>query len=718
MAAGAKVGDVLAGRYPILGILGQGGMGAVYRAGDNKLPSCWAIKEMADSFDDPSDRAAAEQALNTEIEMLSTLSHPNLPRITDRFSERGRYYVVMDLVEGEDLEKVLNKRKRLTVPEVVNVALQVVDVLEYLHSRPRPVVFRDLKPANIIVCPVTTSSRLNNGIFPRNQVKIIDFGIARYFKRGQRTDTQALGTPGYAAPEQYGSGQSDARSDIYAFGAALHHCLSGISPSLTPFRFADLASLVPGIPLLLSELVAQAVENAAGKRFQSAAAMHRALDLVASEMEGAPQVWRGSFPVVPYGGTLDAPAVSAPALPAPAVPTPRTPASASPVRGTPVSAVPTPRTPAPAGPAQGTPAPVVPVSARPASQVAVPVREQGASGMARSAVVGENGGQRTRVESTASGQGRAVAWVSGEHNSVSANASLAGIGRGFPASLRSQILPREPAVFSQVIDDKYRLIETIFSFANTHYYRAKDKAGRDYIVQAVSQNTDNAVLRRSQADKFAVVANMLSGGPMHRYIAQVHEWFSRGLLYYVVYDCAAAVPYLKVLKFLRQRPDGVASVCTMLRQISGALQYLEHVSEIGACYNLSLNSVMAYSPTEFVLSDCGLVNIFYPSARGYQAWSDGRYLPPETLRSGVYDSRSTVFSLGAMAHHALSDIPPRACQRAFAPIKNLCRGIDSGLAALITRAVQQQPSARFENLKHFRDELRGICERLVMPAGH
>ena len=214
MTARLGVGQVLSGRYKVERILGEGGMGAVYLVSDSRLAKqYWAIKEMADDFSDPEERAEAQQAFKSEAELLSQLKHVNLPRITDSFIEAGRQYLVMDYVEGETLERVLQKQGRLSVGEALDVAVQIAEVLEYLHSRPQPVIFRDLKPANVILSPDGTA-------------RLIDFGIARFFKSGKTSDTRALGTPGYAAPEQYGRGQSDARTDIYALGATLHEALS------------------------------------------------------------------------------------------------------------------------------------------------------------------------------------------------------------------------------------------------------------------------------------------------------------------------------------------------------------------------------------------------------------------------------------------------------------------------------------------------------------
>ncbi len=279
MTARLGVGQVLSGRYKVERVLGEGGMGAVYLASDSRLPGqSWAIKEMADTFSDPEERAEALEAFRSEAEMLSALKHVNLPRITDSFSEAGRQYLVMDFVEGETLECILRRRGRLSVGEALDIAVQIAEVLEYLHGRPRPVIFRDLKPANVILGPDGTA-------------RLIDFGIARFFQSGKTSDTRALGTPGYAAPEQYGRGQSDARTDLYALGATLHEALSGVDPSQEPFRFAPLRTLNPEVPGPLESIVARALALSPEERFADAAAFRRALE----EMRHIPE----AFPKLP-----------------------------------------------------------------------------------------------------------------------------------------------------------------------------------------------------------------------------------------------------------------------------------------------------------------------------------------------------------------------------------------------------------------------------------
>ncbi len=298
MTARLRAGEVLDGRYAVERILGEGGMGAVYLARDARLPDqVWAIKEMGDDFQDPAERREALEAFRTEVKLLSQLHHPNLPRIADSFCEAGREYLVMDFVRGETLESLLESRPRLTVEEALSVAVQVADVLQYLHERPQPVVFRDLKPGNIMLAPADSGTR-------ERGVRLIDFGIARFFKSGQTSDTRALGTPGYAAPEQYGRGQSDARTDLYALGATLHHALSGVDPSREPFNFAPLRTLNPEVPEPLEAIVRRAVALSPEDRFPSAAAFRQALEELRHVPEAFPKLPErlrtGPLPAPPF----------------------------------------------------------------------------------------------------------------------------------------------------------------------------------------------------------------------------------------------------------------------------------------------------------------------------------------------------------------------------------------------------------------------------------
>ena len=242
-------------------------MGSVYLAQDTRLPRQWALKELIQNSQVPAEVAEAEAAFVAEAQILSNLNHPSLPRVVDFFQENGRHYLVMDYVEGTTLEQQLEKGP-LSVGEALKLGVQVAETLEYLHGQPQPVIFRDLKPANIII----TGS---------GKPMLVDFGIARVFRHGAGSDTRALGTPGYAAPEQYGRGQSDHRTDLYALGATLHHALSGSDPGESPFQFASLGDRAPAD---LDRLISRAVSLKPEERFQSSLDLRQALQGVEREL--------------------------------------------------------------------------------------------------------------------------------------------------------------------------------------------------------------------------------------------------------------------------------------------------------------------------------------------------------------------------------------------------------------------------------------------------
>ncbi len=217
-------------RYFIVSNVGAGGFGSVYKArdihGGDRLV---AIKEVSLQGLYPQAMIEVTAAFQREVSVLSQLDHPHLPRVYEHFQTPGHWYLVMDFITGETLEQYQSKTPngRLLLSEVLDIGLQLCIVLDYLHSHQPPIVFRDLKPANVMRTP-------------KGQLYLIDFGIARYFKPGQAKDTVALGSPGYAAPEQYGKAQTTPRADIYSLGAVLHQLLTARDPSEAPFRFQPL----------------------------------------------------------------------------------------------------------------------------------------------------------------------------------------------------------------------------------------------------------------------------------------------------------------------------------------------------------------------------------------------------------------------------------------------------------------------------------------------
>jgi len=265
----AVPGTILKGKYRILRYIGGGGSAWVYQveelpAGSGRL---WALKELRPQTDDRTQQAANEKLFEQEARLLRDLDHPAIPDIADYFEEQGRAYLVMEFVWGESLEKRLEKANApLLETEVLRWAIQLCDALEYLHGRQPPIIFRDLKPSNIMV---------NN----TGQVMLIDFGIARTFKVGKKRDTIAMGSENYAAPEQWGKGQTDARSDVYALGATLYHLLANLAPTpaFLPSEPLPLANYNQAVSRPTVTLIEKAMARDRAKRFQSIVEMRRAL---------------------------------------------------------------------------------------------------------------------------------------------------------------------------------------------------------------------------------------------------------------------------------------------------------------------------------------------------------------------------------------------------------------------------------------------------------
>jgi serine/threonine-protein kinase len=259
---------MLQDRYRIVKTMGGGGMGQVYLAHDTRLADkpC-AVKELVpDPRVSPEEQEQDAAQFHREAATLAHLSHPNLPNVSDYFEQGERFYLVMDYIEGETLEERLSQSPGGLPPEaVVQWALQLCDVLDYLHSQSPPVIFRDMKPSNVMLTP-------------EGQVKLIDFGIVRLFDPSKRTDTLKMGTAGYAPPEQYaGQGQTTPRSDVYGLGATLHELLTGDDPTAHPFVFSPADKLNPAVSPALAEAVTRALNLDPADRFPSAQAMKEAL---------------------------------------------------------------------------------------------------------------------------------------------------------------------------------------------------------------------------------------------------------------------------------------------------------------------------------------------------------------------------------------------------------------------------------------------------------
>jgi serine/threonine protein kinase len=254
-------------RYVILEKIAQGGMGAIYRAQDQRLQDkIVVVKEMSESAVSPAERDDILECFQREAELLARLEHPNLVRVSDLFQEGDRHYMVMEYVPGQTLEKMLEGRSSpFPEEQVLTWAEQLCDVLSYLHGQTPQIIYRDIKPANVMIIDDT------------DIVKLIDFGIARFFKPGKRRDTIELGTDGYAPPEQYGKSQTDVRADVYALGAMLHQLLTLRDPVTVPFQFPAVRTLNSRVSRNVEAAIKKAVQSTKAKRFQTVAEMKRAL---------------------------------------------------------------------------------------------------------------------------------------------------------------------------------------------------------------------------------------------------------------------------------------------------------------------------------------------------------------------------------------------------------------------------------------------------------
>lgn len=260
-------GEIVKGRYKVERTIGGGAFGTVYLVSDSALSGTrWALKEMVAMELPAGERRDALLLFSREAEILRSLHHPGLPEIIDFFSVDDSHYLVMEYIDGITLEDMMKGRESpFSSGEVLPWALQVCAILKYLHGiTPDPVIFRDLKPSNIMVG--------GDG-----KIRLIDFGIARYFSPKKIKDTIFLGTPGFSPPEQYGKGQSDARSDVFALGATLYYLLSKADMESYSTRFPPLSTIAPEVPEWLEKVIMKCLSVNPGERYQSAAALFEAI---------------------------------------------------------------------------------------------------------------------------------------------------------------------------------------------------------------------------------------------------------------------------------------------------------------------------------------------------------------------------------------------------------------------------------------------------------
>lgn len=259
-----EIGSLVDGKYKILNKIGQGGMSVVYLAMNERANKQWAIKEVRK--DGVQNFEVVKQGLIAETEMLKKLNHPNLPSIIDVIDGDGTFLIVMDYIEGRHLESVVKEYGAQSQEDVIEWAKQLCDVLAYLHSRKPPIIYRDMKPSNVM-------------LKPDGKVMLIDFGTAREFKENSVADTTCLGTQGYAAPEQYGGhGQTDARTDIYCLGATLYHLLTGHNPSEPPYEMYPIRYWNPELSSGLEKIILKCTQKNPDDRYQNCGELLYALE--------------------------------------------------------------------------------------------------------------------------------------------------------------------------------------------------------------------------------------------------------------------------------------------------------------------------------------------------------------------------------------------------------------------------------------------------------
>lgn len=298
-----QIGSIVDGKYKVLSKIGQGGMSVVYLALNERANKTWAIKEIRK--DGVQDFTTVKQGLIAETNILKSLNHKYLPSIVDVIDDDETFLIVMDYIQGKSLNVILRESMEqegypISVEDTLSWAKQLCDVLYYLHTRPQPIIYRDMKPANVM-------------LKPDGEISLIDFGTARVFKTGNSEDTTCLGTPGYAAPEQYGgNGQTRPQTDIYCLGATLHHLITGRNPAATPFNFPKITQCRPtlleetpkelrNILLGLEMIIDKCTQYEIKDRYQSCAELK--YDLEHPEDLGIPHRKKLRNKLIAFGGS-------------------------------------------------------------------------------------------------------------------------------------------------------------------------------------------------------------------------------------------------------------------------------------------------------------------------------------------------------------------------------------------------------------------------------
>lgn len=260
----ANIGQIIDGKYEILTLIGQGGMSKVYLARDRRLNKQWAVKEIQKKAHDKNNEVVVQSAI-AEANMIKQLDHPSIVRIVDIIDNPDVIYIVEDFIEGETLNTILENNGAQPQELVIEWAMQICEALEYLHTRKPPIIYRDMKPSNVM-------------LKPDGNIKIIDFGIAREYKDQGLADTVSLGTKGYAAPEQFGGkGQTDARTDVYCLGVTLYHIVTGHSPCDPPYEIYPIRHWNPQLDSGLEAVIEKCTQLNPADRYQSCAELLYAL---------------------------------------------------------------------------------------------------------------------------------------------------------------------------------------------------------------------------------------------------------------------------------------------------------------------------------------------------------------------------------------------------------------------------------------------------------
>ncbi len=254
----AQIGSIIDGKYEILKLVGQGGMSKVYLAMDKRLNKQWAVKEIEKCAKDKNNEVIIQSSI-AEVNMMKRLDHSALPRIVDIIDHKDVIYVVMDYIEGVALSSVLEEYGAQPQDLVIEWAKQLCEVLDYLHTRKPAIIYRDMKPANVM-------------LKPDGSLKLIDFGIAREYKETNLSDTVSLGTKGYAAPEQFGGkGQTNACTDVYCLGVTLYHLVTGQNPCEPPYELYPIRTWNPTLSTGLEKIILKCTQLNPEDRYQTCA---------------------------------------------------------------------------------------------------------------------------------------------------------------------------------------------------------------------------------------------------------------------------------------------------------------------------------------------------------------------------------------------------------------------------------------------------------------